>query len=67
MLVCFSRFQQKEAVLHWARNDKLKYQGTVIRISQYLSTAIAKKRASYNGIKASSVPKEYAVPPAIPG
>lgn len=50
-LVCFTRFQQKEAALRWARNHDLKYQGATIRIYQDLSTALAKKRAAFNGIK----------------
>lgn len=50
-LVCFSRFQQKEAALRWARNHELKYHGAVIRIFQDFSTTLAKKRAAFNGIK----------------
>ena len=50
-LVCFSRFQQKEAALRWARNHELRYGGTVIRMFQDHSAALAKKRAAFNGIK----------------
>lgn len=50
-LVCFSKFQQKEAALNWARNHELKFQGTVIRIYQDLSATLAKKRAAFNKIK----------------
>lgn len=50
-LVCFSKFQQKEAVLRWARNHELKYQEATIRIYQDVSTALAKKRAAFNGVK----------------
>ena len=50
-LVCFSKFQQKEAALRWARNHELKYQDTIIRIYQDVSTALAKKRAAFNGVK----------------
>lgn len=50
-LVCFSRFQQKEAALRWARNHELKYQGATIRIYQDVSPALAKKRAAFNGVK----------------
>lgn len=49
-LVCFSRFQQKEAALRWARNHELKYQGATIRIYQDVSTH-NKKRAAFNRIK----------------
>lgn len=47
-LVCFSRFQQKEAALCLARNHELKYQGNPIRAYQDVSTALAKKRAALN-------------------
>lgn len=50
-LVCFSRFQQKEAALRWGRNNELKYQGAIIRIYPDLNAALAKKRAAFNGIK----------------
>lgn len=50
-LVCFSRFQQKEATLRWARNHELKYQGTTIRVYQDVSATLAKKRAAFNGVK----------------
>ena len=50
-LVCFSRFQQKEAALRWARNHELRYGGTVIRMFHDHSAALAKKRAAFNGIK----------------
>lgn len=50
-LVCFSRFQQKEAALRWARNHELKYQGATIRVYQDVSAALAKKKAAFNGIK----------------
>ncbi len=50
-LVCFSRFQQKEAALRWARNHELKYQGATIRVYQDVSTTLAKKRAAFNHIK----------------
>lgn len=50
-LVCFSRFQQKEAALRWARNHEFKYQGAPIRVYQDVSTTLAKKRAAFNSIK----------------
>ncbi len=50
-LVCFSRFQQKEAVLRWARNQKIKYQSTIIRAYQDFSATLTKKRAAFNGVK----------------
>lgn len=50
-LVCFSRFQQKEAALRWARNHKLKYRGAVVWVYPDLSAALAKKRAAFNDVK----------------
>lgn len=50
-LVCFSRFQQKEAALRWARNHELKYKGVTIRIYQDVSATLAKKRAAFNRVK----------------
>lgn len=50
-LVCFSKFQQKEAALRWARNHELKYQGVTIRVYQDISAILAKKRAAFNPIK----------------
>lgn len=50
-LVCFSKFQQKEAVLRWARSHELMYKGASVRIYQDLSTALAKKRAAFNDVK----------------
>ena len=50
-LVCFSRFQQKDAALLWARNHDLQYQLAALRIYQDISTTLAKKRASFNGVK----------------
>lgn len=50
-LVCFSRFQEKEAALRWARNHELKYQGTTIQVYQDISATLTKKRAAFNPIK----------------
>ena len=50
-LVCFSRFQQKEARNGWARNHELKYQGAIVRVYQDVSATLAKKRAAFNGVK----------------
>lgn len=50
-LVCFSKFQQKEAALRWARNHELKYQGATIRVYQDISAILAKKRVAFNPIK----------------
>ncbi|CAI5682234.1 unnamed protein product [Oreochromis niloticus] len=50
-LVCFSRFQQKEAALRWARNHQLQYQGATLRIYQDVSVLLAKKRAAFNSVK----------------
>lgn len=37
--------------LSWARNHKLKYQETTIRVYQDLSAALAKKPAAFSGVK----------------
>ncbi|KAI4877073.1 hypothetical protein NFI96_002395 [Prochilodus magdalenae] len=50
-LVCFSKFQHKEAIIRWARNHELKHQGATVRIYQDFSTALTKKRAAFNGIE----------------
>lgn len=50
-VICFHYFQEKESALRWARQNELKYQGTVLRVYPDLSTALARKRATYNSIK----------------
>ncbi len=50
-VVCFHHFREKERALRWARLNERKYKGTVLRIYLDMSTALAKKRASFNNIK----------------
>lgn len=50
-LICFSRFQQKETALRWARNHELKYQGATLRSIRTSAQLSLKKRAAFNGIK----------------
>lgn len=50
-VVCFHHFQEKEQALRWARQNELKCHGSVLRLYPDLSTALAKKRASFNNIK----------------
>ncbi|KAJ8366118.1 hypothetical protein SKAU_G00149490 [Synaphobranchus kaupii] len=50
-VVRFLRFQQKEAALRWSRNHEVKFRGTPLRFYPDLSSALARKRAAYNGVK----------------
>lgn len=50
-ILCFHRYQEKEAALRWSRQHEVKYKGATLRIYPDLSTALAKKRASFNGVK----------------
>ncbi|KAJ3606419.1 hypothetical protein NHX12_025940 [Muraenolepis orangiensis] len=50
-VVRFLRFQQKEAALRWSRNHEVKFQGSPLRFYPDLSSALARKRADYNGVK----------------
>ncbi|KAJ3611272.1 hypothetical protein NHX12_021288 [Muraenolepis orangiensis] len=50
-VVRFLRFQQKEAALRWSRNHEVKFQGSPLRFYPDLSSALARKRAEYNGVK----------------
>lgn len=52
-IVKFLRFQEKEAVLRWARQNKLDYGGTELRVYPDISTALAKKRAAFNPVKSA--------------
>ncbi|KAJ3614502.1 hypothetical protein NHX12_018074 [Muraenolepis orangiensis] len=47
----FLLFQQKEAALRWSRNHKVKFQGSPLRFYPDLSSALARKRTDYNGVK----------------
>ncbi|KAI4822432.1 hypothetical protein KUCAC02_007983 [Chaenocephalus aceratus] len=47
----FLRFQQKEAALRWSRNHEVNFRGSPLRFYPDLSSALAKKRADYNGVK----------------
>ena len=51
LLICFSRFQQKEVALRWARNHDLQYQGAALRINHDIGTTLAKKRTAFNSMK----------------
>ncbi|KAI4810667.1 hypothetical protein KUCAC02_013605 [Chaenocephalus aceratus] len=52
-IVKFLRFQEKEAVLRWARQHKLDYGGTELRVYPDISSVLAKKRAAFIPIKNS--------------
>ncbi|KAJ3614956.1 hypothetical protein NHX12_018525 [Muraenolepis orangiensis] len=52
-IVKFLRFQEKEKVLRWARQHKLHYQDSELRIYQDISADLAKRRAAFNGVKNS--------------
>ncbi|KAJ3609779.1 hypothetical protein NHX12_024289 [Muraenolepis orangiensis] len=52
-IVRFLRFQEKEKVLRWARQHKLRYRDSELRIYQDISADLAKRRAAFNGIKNS--------------
>lgn len=50
-LACFTKFQEKEAGLRWARTHDVKYQGTTLTIYQDISTTLAKNRVAFNSVK----------------
>lgn len=50
-VICFHRFQEREKVLRWARQNELKYQDTTLRVYPDVSAITAKKRAAFNRIK----------------
>lgn len=52
-IVKFLRFQDKEKVLRWARQHKLDYRGSELRVYPDISAALAKKRAAFNAVKNS--------------
>lgn len=50
-VICFHRFQEREKVLRWTRQNELKYQDTTLRVYPDVSAITAKKRAAFNKIK----------------
>lgn len=52
-IVKFLRFQEKEKLLRWARNNGITYREAELRIYPDMSAELAKRRASFNGIKSS--------------
>ena len=52
-IVKFLHFQEEERVLRWARQHKLEYRGSVLRVYPDISAALAKKRAAFIAIKNS--------------
>lgn len=52
-IIKFFRFQEKEKVLKWARQHKLIYRGSELRVYPDISAALAKKRAVFNAVKQS--------------
>lgn len=50
-VVCFHYFQEKEAALRWARENELKYNGSVLRVYPDLSRVLATKRAAFQRVK----------------
>lgn len=52
-IVKFLRFQEKEKVLKWARQHKLDYSGSELRVYPDISATLAKKRAAFNAVKNS--------------
>lgn len=52
-IVKFLRLQEKEKVLRWARQHKMDYRGSELRVYPDISAALAKKRAAFNTVKNS--------------
>lgn len=52
-IVKFLRFQEKEKLLQWARKSQITYRESKLRIYPDMSAELAKRRASFNGIKTS--------------
>lgn len=50
-LVCFNRFQDKERLLNFARQNTLQYKNVTVRIYPDFSTSVSKKRKGFNDIK----------------
>ena len=50
-VVCFRKYPQKEAALHWARNHVVKFQDASLRIYPDLSPSLAKKRKAFSKVK----------------
>lgn len=52
-IIKFLRFQEKEKVLRWARQHKMVYRGSELRVYPDISAALAKKRAAFNAVKSA--------------
>ncbi|KAI4899217.1 hypothetical protein NFI96_023463, partial [Prochilodus magdalenae] len=50
-VVCFHSYKEKEKALRWARQHKLSYNGSFLRLYPVLSAALSRKRAVYKEIK----------------
>ncbi|KAG7506603.1 hypothetical protein JOB18_010447 [Solea senegalensis] len=55
LIVKFLRFQEKEKVLRWARQHKMDYRGSELRVYPDISAALA--LAAFNAIKTLSLPE----------
>lgn len=52
-LVKFLRFQEKENMLTWAKNNQITYRDSELRIYSDMSADLAKRRAAFNDVKAA--------------
>ncbi|KAI4878938.1 hypothetical protein NFI96_001428 [Prochilodus magdalenae] len=50
-VVCFHSYKEKEKALRWARQHKLSYNGSFLRLYPDLSATLTRKRAAYKEIK----------------
>ena len=50
-ILCFHRYREKDVALRWSRQHEVKYKGITLRIYPDLSTTLAKKRSTINGVK----------------
>lgn len=50
-VVCFQKYQQKEAVLSWARNNNVTFQDASLWIFSDLSPSLAKTRKAFGKVK----------------
>lgn len=50
-VLCFHRYSDRELALRWARQNEVKFKGNTLRVYPDLSTALAKKRATFNPVK----------------
>lgn len=51
LVVCFHRFQEKEKVLRWARQNEAKYKDFTLRIYPDFSADLVRKRAAFKKVK----------------